>query len=262
MRDPAQPSPTLPDAGHCSLSQGSSEFLFVKMDSAGSSNCFLFDNTGVSMNAAWSPDFTWPYQPFLSLLFSLSSGWEHLLKACSLLCCFRRCSGLGVSLQGCAHHPLITHLQPQLTNPCRAVGLPCAGCTVSHHSLSVSYLFCSPWFIWLLHLFISHDISRLGLYVLTHNTNGISLSSLHAIWVILFFLSWAGARSSSFKGLIGGHNYLGTLCGAHCAWEECGCFWRLHVYRPKWVSWKPPCISLLTPALPIPRQLLLWYLPW
>lgn len=93
-----------------------------------------------------------------------------------------------ISYLGCLTSS-ITHLQPQLTNPCCAVGLPCPGCTVSHHRLSVCYLFCSPWFIWLLHLFISHDISRLGLYISTHNTNGISLSSLYALWVILFFLS-------------------------------------------------------------------------
>lgn len=94
-----------PDSRHCSLSQGSSEFLLVKTDSTASSKCFLFDSTGVSMNVAWHPDFTWPYQPFLSVLFPLFSGWEHLLKACALLGYFRGCSGFWVGLQGCAHHP-------------------------------------------------------------------------------------------------------------------------------------------------------------
>jgi hypothetical protein len=97
------------------------------------------------------PAFTWPW-PYQSLLpvtlFSLASGWKHILKACPLFGYSRpglvfQSAGLWPSPS--RHFPpwlcdflpssSITHLQPQLINLLSAVGLLCPGCTASRHRL-------------------------------------------------------------------------------------------------------------------------------
>lgn len=138
---------------------------------------------------------------------------------------------------------LLTYSSPTTAHK----SMPCnvsAGCWVHSslpQTLSLSQLFCSLWFMWLLYVFISHGISCLGLYVLTHNTNRISMLSgsfcsfcheLRQGTVPLMVLS---VEISILE-----HSVIITVPD-----QECACHWRLQVSEPNWASGKLPCSSSL-----------------
>lgn len=128
----------------------------------------------------------------------------------------------------------ITHLQPQLINLLSAVGLLCPGCTASCHRLCL--LSALLLLVYTVTFFFSHDISCLGLYILTHNTNRISRLS----GSFCSFCHELGQGTVPLMVLSVDIIILELSVVITVSDQKCACLWMLQVYEPRWASAKLP----------------------